>query len=72
VPERLATARAGGATTINFDKQNVLDRLKDLTNGTGPDKCIDAVGMQSHASRSFDAMYDRDKEDGCIKVVLKP
>jgi threonine dehydrogenase-like Zn-dependent dehydrogenase len=62
VPERLAMARAGGATTINFDEESVLDRLKDLTNGRGPEKCIDAVGMESHATRSFDAMYDRVKQ----------
>ncbi|MFL9912968.1 zinc-dependent alcohol dehydrogenase [Paraburkholderia sp. RL17-337-BIB-A] len=62
VPERLAMARAGGAITINFDEESVLDRLKDLTNGKGPEKCIDAVGMESHATRSFDAVYDRVKQ----------
>ncbi|KQR78446.1 alcohol dehydrogenase [Burkholderia sp. Leaf177] len=62
VPERLAMAKAGGAITINFDEESVLDRLKDLTNGKGPEKCIDAVGMESHATRSFDAMYDRVKQ----------
>jgi threonine dehydrogenase-like Zn-dependent dehydrogenase len=62
VPERLAMAREGGAITINFDQESVLDRLKELTNGKGPEKCIDAVGMESHASRSFDAMYDRVKQ----------
>ncbi|OZI66870.1 zinc-dependent alcohol dehydrogenase [Bordetella genomosp. 11] len=62
VPERLAMARAGGAVTINFDEESVLDRLRDLTQGKGPEKCIDAVGMESHATRSIDAMYDRAKQ----------
>lgn len=62
VPERLAMARAAGAITINFDEESVLDRLKELTSGKGPEKCIDAVGMESHATRSFDAMYDRVKQ----------
>nr|WKF55618.1 putative zinc-binding alcohol dehydrogenase [Paraburkholderia busanensis] len=62
VPERLAMAREGGAITINFDEESVLERLKELTNGKGPEKCIDAVGMESHASRSVDAMYDRVKQ----------
>jgi len=62
VPERLAMAKAGGAITINFDEESVLDRMKELTNGKGPEKCIDAVGMESHATRSFDAMYDRVKQ----------
>jgi threonine dehydrogenase-like Zn-dependent dehydrogenase len=62
VPERLAMAKEGGAITINFDEESVLDRLKELTNGKGPEKCIDAVGMESHATRSVDAMYDRVKQ----------
>jgi threonine dehydrogenase-like Zn-dependent dehydrogenase len=62
VVERLAMARAGGAITINFDEESVLDRLEELTNGKGPEKCIDAVGMESHATRSFDALYDRVKQ----------
>lgn len=62
VPERLAMAAAGGAVTINFDKESVLDRLQELTQGKGPEKCIDAVGMESHATGSLDALYDRAKQ----------
>lgn len=62
IAERLAMARTGGAITINFDEESVLERLKELTGGKGPEKCIDAVGMESHATRSFDAMYDRVKQ----------
>ena len=62
VPERLSMARAGGAVTIDFKEESVLERLKELTGGKGPEKCIDAVGMESHATRSLDAMYDRAKQ----------
>jgi threonine dehydrogenase-like Zn-dependent dehydrogenase len=62
VKERLAMAKAGGAITINFDEESVLDRLEELTSGKGPEKCIDAVGMESHATRSVDAMVDRVKQ----------
>lgn len=62
VPERLAMARAGGAITINFDEESVVERLNELTQGKGPEKCIDCVGLESHASRSLDAMYDRVKQ----------
>ncbi len=62
VPERLSMARAGGAVTINFDEESVLDRLKELTRGKGPEKCIDSVGMEAHAARSIDSMYDRAKQ----------
>ncbi len=62
VPERLSMAAAGGAITINFDEESVLDRLAELTQGKGPEKCIDAVGMESHTMRSIDSMYDRVKQ----------
>lgn len=62
VPERLAMAEAGGAITINFDNESVLERLKELTRGKGPEKCIDAVGMEAHATRSLDSIYDRAKQ----------
>jgi threonine dehydrogenase-like Zn-dependent dehydrogenase len=62
VPERLQMAQAGGAITINFDEESVLDRLGELTQGKGPEKCIDSVGMESHVGRSFDGIYDRAKQ----------
>jgi threonine dehydrogenase-like Zn-dependent dehydrogenase len=62
VPERLAMARAGGAITIDIANESVGDRLNDLTNGKGPEKCIDAVGLEAHATGSIDAVYDRVKQ----------
>ena len=62
VPERLAMAQAGGAVPINFDQESVLERLTALTGGKGPEKCIDAVGMESHTARSLDSVYDRIKQ----------
>ena len=62
VPERLTMAEAAGATTINFDTESVIERLNHLTNGKGPEKCIDAVGMESHITSTFDGMYDRVKQ----------
>ncbi|WKB54862.1 zinc-dependent alcohol dehydrogenase [Eleftheria terrae] len=62
VPERLGMAQAGGAITINFEDESVLERLGELTGGKGPEKCIDAVGMEAHATRSIDSLYDRAKQ----------
>jgi threonine dehydrogenase-like Zn-dependent dehydrogenase len=62
VPERLSMAGAAGAVTINFDEESVLERLQELTHGKGPEKCIDAVGMEAHAARSLDSMLDRAKQ----------
>jgi threonine dehydrogenase-like Zn-dependent dehydrogenase len=60
--DRLSMARAGGAIPINFDEESVIDRLNDLTQGKGPEKCIDAVGMEAHAARSIDSAIDRAKQ----------
>lgn len=62
VPERLQMAAAGGAITIDFEEEGVLERLNELTQGKGPDKCIDCVGMEAHATRSLDSMMDRAKQ----------
>ena len=62
VPERLAMAEAGGAITINFDDESVVERLNEMTGGRGPEKCIDAVGMEAHATATLDSMYDRVKQ----------
>jgi threonine dehydrogenase-like Zn-dependent dehydrogenase len=62
VPERLAMAEAAGATTINFETQSVVEILNDLTNGKGPEKCIDAVGMEAHVSSTLDSVVDRAKQ----------
>jgi threonine dehydrogenase-like Zn-dependent dehydrogenase len=62
VPERLRLAESAGAIPINFDDESVLERLQDLTKGKGPEKCIDAVGLEAHATRSLDSIYDRAKQ----------
>jgi threonine dehydrogenase-like Zn-dependent dehydrogenase len=62
VPERLAMAEAGGAITINIDTDSVVERLNELTGGKGPEKCIDCVGMEAHATATIDSLYDRAKQ----------
>ena len=62
VPERLTMAEAGGAIAINFDEESVLEKLNELTRGKGPEKCIDAVGLEAHVTRSIDSIYDRIKQ----------
>jgi threonine dehydrogenase-like Zn-dependent dehydrogenase len=59
VPERLALAVRAGAETINFMKEDVYDRIMELTRGRGADACIDAVGTEPETTASFDSMIDR-------------
>ena len=51
-----------GAETINYEEiDSILEALKELTGGRGPDACIDAVGMESHAP-GVKFAYDRVKQ----------
>lgn len=48
VPERLALAKKSGAEIINYEKDtDVVQKLKDMTKGIGPDSVIDAVGLEA-------------------------
>ncbi len=61
VPERLKMAADAGALTIDFMREDVHERIQELTHGRGADACIDAVGTEPHTSASFDSMIDRAK-----------
>lgn len=61
VPERLALAAQAGAITIDFMKEDVYDRIQELTQGRGADACIDAVGTEPHVTASVDSVVDRVK-----------
>src|SRR5207302_1924171 len=91
LPERLSMARAGGAITINFEEESVIERLNELTVRTGQthvnrwtddllnlviDNQIDPSFVITHTEplERGPEMYKtfRDKQDGCVKVVLRP
>jgi threonine dehydrogenase-like Zn-dependent dehydrogenase len=55
-------AREVGAETIDYEKVDVQEVLKDLTAGRGPDACIDAVGMEAHTDVGALQLYDRAKQ----------
>jgi threonine dehydrogenase-like Zn-dependent dehydrogenase len=59
--ERLQKAEQAGAETLNYDEVDVLEALKDMTGGRGPDRCIDAVGMEAHM-HGVQHGYDRVKQ----------
>src|SRR4051812_28731173 len=62
VPERLQMAREQAkAETIDFSKEDVYQRLMEMTKGRGPDRCIDAVGAEAHGGGAVDAVYDKVK-----------
>jgi len=61
-PERLKMARAGRADIVNYEEvDDLVEELKWMTSGRGPDACIDAVGMEAHGT-GFIAAYDYGKQ----------
>ncbi len=63
---RLQLARDGGAETINYEEvDSVVETLKDMTAGIGPDSCMDAVGMEAHTDSP---MYYVDRAKQAMKL----
>ena len=51
VPERLELARRHGAQVVDLEAEDdVVEAVKALTDGRGPDSAIDAVGMEAHGA----------------------
>ena len=61
VQGRLDMAESLGAEPVNFHETDILDALKQMTGGIGPDAVIDAVGMEAHGF-SVDNIADRVKQ----------
>lgn len=66
--ERLRMARDAGAETLNYeedDDEKISAKLKEMTDGRGPDSCIDAVGMEAHGAGGLGGVmnvYDKVKQ----------
>ncbi len=62
IPERLEMARAAGAITLDFKKQEGVYRaIQEMTQGRGADACIDAVGTEPDTTSGVDAVVDQVK-----------
>jgi threonine dehydrogenase-like Zn-dependent dehydrogenase len=58
---QMAVEKAGATHAIHYEHQPVLETLKELTGGRGPDACIDAVGLEAHGTGLHYA-YDKIKQ----------
>src|ERR687887_209894 len=69
VESRLATARAQGAETIDFNREDPVETIRRLTGGIGVDRVIDAVGVdaerpkQGPAAQRDGADFDQFEEE---------
>jgi threonine dehydrogenase-like Zn-dependent dehydrogenase len=73
--ERLLMAQEQtGAGVVNFEGTDVVEVLKDMTGGRGPDVCIDAAGMEAHGT-GLEGLYDKVKQAARLQtgrpVVLR-
>ena len=63
VPERIAMAKQAGATDIiDFVKEDVYERIKEISKGEGADSVIDCVGMEASGAHGLLGMVDAVKE----------
>jgi threonine dehydrogenase-like Zn-dependent dehydrogenase len=60
---KMAADKAGATDIINYEQNpDVVEQLKELTGGRGPDACIDAVGLEAHHGHFPIQAYDRIKQ----------
>jgi Threonine dehydrogenase and related Zn-dependent dehydrogenases len=61
-PSRLDRARALGAEVVNFNEEDPIQAIRDLTGGIGPDRAIDAVGVDAERPKSGPAAAQLEKQ----------
>jgi threonine dehydrogenase-like Zn-dependent dehydrogenase len=52
IASRLDMARAQGAEAIDFNAEDPVETIRELTGGIGVDRCIDAVGIDANRPHS--------------------
>jgi threonine dehydrogenase-like Zn-dependent dehydrogenase len=63
VPERIALAKRAGATDIiDFVKEDVFERIREISKGEGADAVIDCVGMEASAGHGQGGVMSSLKE----------
>jgi threonine dehydrogenase-like Zn-dependent dehydrogenase len=71
-PDRLAMARRQGAECVNFDEEDPVATILEMTGGIGVDRAIDAVGIDAeHAHRGSPAAPSKEEEHEFREEVKK-
>jgi len=71
VPSRLEMAREQGAEVIDFNREDPVEVLMRMTGGIGPDRAIDAVGLDAVAPTSGPAAKEANKHRAEFNRELK-
>jgi threonine dehydrogenase-like Zn-dependent dehydrogenase len=64
-------ARRQGAEIINFDEEDPVQTIKDLTGGIGVDRAIDAVGVDAECPRHGPAAATAQKQQQMFQQELQ-
>ena len=72
VPTRLEMARAQGAEVIDFNAEDPVEAIKELTSGIGVDRVIDAVGIDANRPHSGPAAKSAAKKHVWEKEKVAP
>jgi threonine dehydrogenase-like Zn-dependent dehydrogenase len=68
IPERLRMAQSlENVEILDYEGADVVQALKDMTGGRGPDSCIDAVGLEAHGD-SIGAIVDTAKQKARVST----
>jgi len=69
--DRLERAEGLGAEVINFDEVDPVQTIMELTAGIGPDRAIDAVGVDAESPKSGPAAARARQEDELHRAELR-
>jgi threonine dehydrogenase-like Zn-dependent dehydrogenase len=72
IPSRLDMARAQGAEVIDFNAEDPIEAIKELTSGIGADRVIDAVGIDANRPHSGPAAKPAAKKHASEKKKIAP
>ncbi len=62
IASRLAMARAQGAEVVDYNAEDPIATIKELTRGIGPDRVIDAVGVDANRPHAGPAAEQADQQ----------
>jgi threonine dehydrogenase-like Zn-dependent dehydrogenase len=73
IPDRMEAARAQGAEVIDYNAEDPVEALRRLTGGIGPDRAIDAVGVDANQPNKGLATWlpsaEKSRHAGQVKEV---
>src|SRR5947199_4124125 len=72
IPSRLEMAKAQGAEVIDFNAEDPIKAIKELTSGIGVDRVIDAVGVDANRPHSGPAAKPAAKKHAKEKETVAP